>query len=235
MDGSRWMRRTVTAFGASLTVAGACLGAGAGVSGAASSGSAASLTTAWRGGQFVENPEAVVSRSDIVLGQPNFSDTQSLPLGNGRLGVAAWAQNGFTAQLNRDDTFPNRWSPGQVNIPGLAAMTSAQDFQGRLDLNDGVLEESGGGMTLEGVGRGEHRQADHRCHRRRPDLDADRVDQSVARTATRWPRRRARLGRCHRQWSTTPRTATAARRSGRWRRSPPAAATSAPRSPVPSR
>jgi Domain of unknown function (DUF5703) len=147
--------RALTTFGASLTAAGAVLGASAAVSGAASSpstataGSAPPLTTAWQGGQFVEDPEAVVSRADIVLGQPNFSDTQSLPLGNGTLGVAAWAQSGFTAQLNRDDTFPNRWSPGQVNIPGLSAMTSATDFTGRLDLTDGVLEESGGGMTLK--------------------------------------------------------------------------------------
>ena len=72
----------------------------------------------------------MVSRSDVVLGQPNTADTQSLPLGNGSLGVAEWAANGFTAQLNRSDTMPNRLSPGQVNIPGLAAMTSASNFIG---------------------------------------------------------------------------------------------------------
>ena len=105
-------------------------------------------TTAWSGGKFIENTQGVVDRSDVVLGQPNYQDTQSMPLGNGTLGVAAWAANGFTAQLNRADTFPGRKSPGQVVIPGLAAMDSAPDFTGRLDLYDGTLTESGDGMTL---------------------------------------------------------------------------------------
>ena len=109
---------------------------------------ATTLTSAWRSGVFAENTAGVVSRSDVVLGQPNFSDAQSLPLGNGSLGVAAWAGDGFTAQLNRDDAFPDRKSPGQVNIPGLSAMTTATDFTGRLDIYDGVLTESGGGMTM---------------------------------------------------------------------------------------
>jgi hypothetical protein len=111
--------------------------------------SAQTLTTAWQNGAFSVNTGGVVSRSDVVLGQPNTADTQSLPLGNGSLGVAAWAANGFTAQLNRSDTMPYRLSPGQVQIPGLAAMTSASNFSGHLDLYNGVLDESGGGMSLQ--------------------------------------------------------------------------------------
>src|ERR1700723_2122363 len=114
--------------------------------------SAASNTTAWQNGAFSENTGGVVSRSDVFLGQPNTSDAQSLPLGNGSLGVAAWAAGGFTAQLNRSDTMPNRLSPGQVQIPGLAAMTSASNFTGTLDLYNGVLNESGGGMTMQAWG-----------------------------------------------------------------------------------
>lgn len=110
---------------------------------------ATTVTTAWHDGAFAENTAGVVSRSDVVIKQPNFSGTQYLPLGNGSLGVAEWAAGGFTAQLNRDDTFPDRKSPGQVQIPGLAAMTTAADFSGRLDVYDGVLTESGGGMTLK--------------------------------------------------------------------------------------
>ena len=56
--------------------------------------SAATETTAWQNGAFSENTGGVVSRSDIFLGQPNTSDSQSLPLGNGSLGVAAWAAGG---------------------------------------------------------------------------------------------------------------------------------------------
>ena len=111
--------------------------------------SAATLTTAWQNGAFSENTGGIVSRSDVFLGEPNTSSAQSMPLGNGSLGVAAWAANGFTAQLNRSDTMPNRLSPGQVQIPGLATMTSASNFTGSLDLYNGVLNESGGGMTMQ--------------------------------------------------------------------------------------
>jgi Carbohydrate binding module (family 6) len=111
--------------------------------------SAAADTTAWQNGAFSENTGGVVSRSDVFLGQPNTADSQSLPLGNGSLGVAAWAAGGFTAQLNRSDTMPERLSPGQVQIPGLAPMTSASNFTGTLDLYNGVLNESGGGMTMQ--------------------------------------------------------------------------------------
>jgi hypothetical protein len=110
---------------------------------------AAAATTAWQNGAFQLDAGGVVSRSDVVLGQPNTANTQSLPLGNGSLGVAEWAANGFTAQLNRSDTMPNRLSPGQLTIPGLTAMTSASNFTGSLDLYNGVLTESGGGMTLK--------------------------------------------------------------------------------------
>jgi hypothetical protein len=110
---------------------------------------AASLSTAWRSGAFSLNPAGVVSRSDVVLGRPNSSPSQFLPLSNGSLGVSAWAAGGFTAQLNRSDTMPLRLSPGQLQIPGLAAMTSAANFTGTLDLYNGVLDESGGGMTMQ--------------------------------------------------------------------------------------
>ena len=111
--------------------------------------SAATVTTAWQNGSFSLNPSGVVSESDIALGAANTASSQSLPLGNGSLGVAAWAANGFTAQLNRSDTMPYRLSPGQVSIPGLSTMTSASNFTGTLDLYNGVLNESGGGMTMQ--------------------------------------------------------------------------------------
>ena len=139
-------RLLATGTGCFLVAATAFVAAALGTAPAAS---AAANTTAWQNGAFSVNTAGVVSRSDIVLGQPNTADAQSLPLGNGSLGVAAWAANGFTAQLNRSDTQPYRLSPGQVQIPGLAAMTSAANFTGTLDLYNGVLNESGGGMTLQ--------------------------------------------------------------------------------------
>jgi hypothetical protein len=109
---------------------------------------AGSTTTAWQNGRFVVDSAGVVRRSNIVLGHANTSAGEFVPLGNGTLGVAAWAANGFTAQLNRTDTFPDRKSPGQVLIPGLSKLTGAGDFKGYLDLYDGTLHESGGGMTM---------------------------------------------------------------------------------------
>ena len=132
-----------TAVALSLAVPGAVVG------GLAGPADAASVTTAWQNGAFSMNVGGVVSRSDVVLGQPDTAPAQSLPLGNGSLGVAAWAANGFTAQLNRSDTMPNRLSPGQIQIPGLAALTSASNFSGYLDLYNGVLHETGGGLTLQ--------------------------------------------------------------------------------------
>ncbi len=105
-------------------------------------------TTAWKAGHFVVDAAGLLSRSDIVLSQPNALPAEAMPMGNGRLGIAVWSADGFTAQLNRADTLPHRDSPGQVVIPGLTALTSAKDFNGRLDLYNGTLVEHGGGISL---------------------------------------------------------------------------------------
>jgi alpha-L-fucosidase 2 len=107
---------------------------------------ASAQTTAWHNGGFHVDVAGVIGRSDIVLGRPNVDAGEALPLGNGRLGIAVWAAEGLTAQLNRADTLPERLSSGQVVIPGLAAMTQAKDFAGRLDLYNGEVQEQGGGM-----------------------------------------------------------------------------------------
>jgi len=104
-------------------------------------------TTAWHAGRFQIERQGIVARSDIILERPNLLPKEAMPLGNGRLGLAVWAEDGFTAQLNRADTLPHRLSPGQIVIPGLAHMTQAADFFARLNLYDGEFEERGGGMT----------------------------------------------------------------------------------------
>jgi hypothetical protein len=113
----------------------------------ASPAAAAAPTTAWGDGQFQVDTPNVVRRSDITLDQPPLQAKQSMPIGNGTFGAAVWAANGFTAQLNRWDTYPDRRSAGQLAIPGLAAMTSAADYQGSVDLYDATYRQSGGGMT----------------------------------------------------------------------------------------
>lgn len=121
---------------------------GAVAPGAVASGAVASgAVGAWDGKTFQIDRPNVVARSNIVLSQPNLAASQAMPLGNGRLGVALWSANGLTAQLNRADTLPKRYSPGQVVIPGLSALTGAADYTGRLDLYNGEFRESGGGMT----------------------------------------------------------------------------------------
>lgn len=104
-------------------------------------------TTAWRNGSFHVDVPDLVHSSDVVLGHPNSTYPQAMPLGNGSLGVGVWDANGLTAQLNRADTLPDRLSPGQVVVPGLAKLTGAPDYQGRLDLYDGTFTQSGDGMT----------------------------------------------------------------------------------------
>src|ERR1700722_6201534 len=89
-----------------LAITTGCLVAAATALGTSPAASAASGTTAWQSGAFSVNTAGVVSESDIFLGQPNTADSQSLPLGNGSPGVAAWAAGGFTAQPQRRDPTP---------------------------------------------------------------------------------------------------------------------------------
>ena len=108
----------------------------------------ATITTAQtRTNAAIANTSDLIGRSDIVLQRPNLDASEAMPLGNGRLGAAVWAQDGLTVQLNRADTMPGRLSPGQVVLPGLKPLISAADYKGRLNLFDGSFEESGGGMT----------------------------------------------------------------------------------------
>jgi len=109
---------------------------------------AAGHTTAWNEGRFHVDAAGVLSRSEIVLGRPNLDAAEAMPLGNGKLGVAVWSADGFTAQLNRNDTLPDRLSAGQVLIPGIAALTRAADYAGRLDLYRGEFREQGGRMRV---------------------------------------------------------------------------------------
>jgi alpha-L-fucosidase 2 len=104
-------------------------------------------TSAWKDGRFTVDVSQVVGRSDVVLLRPGRRREESMPLGNGRLGIGVWSQDGYTAQLNRQDTLPKRLSPGQVVIPGLSKLTDAADYRARLDLYNGEFIESGSGMT----------------------------------------------------------------------------------------
>lgn len=105
------------------------------------------ITSAWREGKFQVNVPGVVSRSDIILQRPNMDRTEAMPLGNGRLGLAVWSQDGYTAQLNRGDTWPSRLSPGHVVLPGLKRLAEAPDYAARLNLYDGEFIEHGAGLT----------------------------------------------------------------------------------------
>ena len=89
----------------------------------------------------------LLSRSDIVLAQPNTEANQAMPLGNGRLGVSVWSADGLTAQLNRVDTLPDRVPVARVHLPGLAVLTAAKDYAGRLDLYNAEFRERGAGES----------------------------------------------------------------------------------------
>ena len=75
------------------------------------------------------DPRARLALDAVLFAAPQ----QAMALSNGRLGIAVWAQDGYTAQLNRGDTFPLRLSAGQVVIPGLGCIdiftyAAAQDL-----------------------------------------------------------------------------------------------------------
>ena len=155
-------RMVATALAASVVFAGACaLGPGnaiaatshparpaaAGAQTLSATDPGGAGTTAWRNGALQVNTRGEVSRSDLVLQSPPWRPEQSMPLGNGRLGAAVWDAGGFTAQLNRNDTFPNLKSAGQLVVPGLSGLAGAGNYKGRLDLYDGELLQSGNGMS----------------------------------------------------------------------------------------
>jgi alpha-L-fucosidase 2 len=94
----------------------------------------------------LRNSASLIGRSDIVLARPNFAPKQAMPLGNGRLGAAAWSADGLTVQLNRGDTLPELLPVARISIPGLAAMTAAADYSGRLSLYDAEFQEQGAGI-----------------------------------------------------------------------------------------
>jgi len=104
-------------------------------------------TTAWHDGALRTDPAGLVARSDLVQEGPAWRTYQAMPLGNGVLGAAVWAEKGYTAQLNRVDTFPDLKSAGQLVVPGLDPLMRAADYKGRLALYDGQVVQSGGGMS----------------------------------------------------------------------------------------
>ncbi|TCN38300.1 hypothetical protein EV644_109191 [Kribbella orskensis] len=117
---------------------------------AAASGRAApveSATTAWHDGALRTDPAGLVSRSDLVQEGPAWRAYQALPIGNGTLGAAVWAEKGYSAQLNRVDTFPELKSAGRLVVPGLDPLMRAADYSGRLALYDGQVVQRGGGMS----------------------------------------------------------------------------------------
>lgn len=138
MSGERGRRRI-----AAWLVAGLMAGSVLALEGTAE----AAPSSAWIGNRFEQDTPNLVRRANIVLGDAPVQAQQLMPLGNGQLGAAVWAANGFTAQLNRTDTWPTRRSPGQVTIPGLARLTTADDYRGTVDLYDATFRQQGGGMT----------------------------------------------------------------------------------------
>jgi len=96
--------------------------------------------------QAFRNSADLIGRSDIVLARPNFAPTQAMPLGNGRLGTAAWSADGLTVQLNRGDTLPELLPVARLSVPGLKALTDASDYSGRLSLYDAEFHELGAGL-----------------------------------------------------------------------------------------
>src|SRR5260370_19542676 len=83
--------------------------------GSRTSSQAATVTTAWHGGAFGVDVANVVRQSDIVLGRANTAATQSMPLGNGTLGVAVVAAGALTPALHPSRTLRGPKAPPPAN------------------------------------------------------------------------------------------------------------------------
>lgn len=112
------------------------------------SGATPRTSSAWLSGELHVDTADLLSRSDLVLATAPWRADQAVPLANGELGAGVWAANGWTAQLNRGDTFPGLKSAGQLVLPGMYDMSSADDYRGRLSLHDATLTQRGNGMTV---------------------------------------------------------------------------------------
>ena len=175
---------------------------------------AAPGTTAWQNGTFVVDTPNLVRRSDVVLGRANAAPAESMPLGNGALGAAVWAANGFTAQLNRTDTFPDRKSPGSAGDPGPVP----DDQCGRLQRPARPVRRDAAPVRRrdddDRVRSRGHPATRRRRHRRRPEHHADRPGQSVERPCRRPHVRRARSPRSPKPGWTTAATGASGRTFG---------------------
>ena len=120
----------------------------------------------------------------------------------------------------------NRLSPGQVQIPGLAAMTSAVELHRHARPVQRRAERVRRRHDHASLGARRQGRADRRRHRRQPRHQADRDAQPVERPLPGRGRVRRDRQRWPRRGPTTHRPAPPGRRSARWPRSPPAARTS---------
>lgn len=103
-------------------------------------------TTAWSDGKMQIDGAALASRSNLIYKVAPTRERDFAPLGNGKVGAAVWAGDGFTAQMNDLDIILLARSSGRLVIPGLSAMTTASDYKGVLDFSKGRFVQTGGGI-----------------------------------------------------------------------------------------
>ena len=167
-------------------------------------------------------------------GRPNTGQSQFMPLGNGTLGLPSGRPVG--SPRSSTATTPSRTAsrPARSCIPGLSRLTSAADFSGYLDLYDGTLRESGGGMTADRYMRADKRRTGRRRHRRGPDSHPDGAGEAVE---GRNPSAQASgsVGHARRDLGGQHPARGVRATFGSLARSAPAAGTSAPRRRTPDR
>ena len=120
-----------------------------------------------------------------------------------QLGAAVWAAGGFTAQINRTDTWPTAAVPRPGRIPGLATMTGAADYTASVDLYDAIYRQSGGGMTATTYVRADKDELIVDVTGADPNSHADRAHQPAERAATPRPARAAPSPRLAETWVDT--------------------------------
>ena len=90
----------------------------------------AAATTAWQGGHFHIDVPGWSAGQTLFWNGPTSTRRKRCRWATDGWG-GCWSEDGYTAQLNREDTWPSRLSPGHVVLPGLKKLTGASDYSGR--------------------------------------------------------------------------------------------------------
>jgi hypothetical protein len=108
------------------------------------------LTAIDSNGQLNFDRSKWLARNNLVYQSPPTLDSESIPLGSGRVGAALWVDpvNGLTAHLNRPEGVPAMGGLGTVRIRNLSSLATLGSYRGTLALHDGIFNQQAGNLKV---------------------------------------------------------------------------------------